>query len=130
MTTLIKTKHIDALHFEHELWKSEANFFADELKIYQKRLEYIAGKNTKEDVRKQIEHFQNQFIIQQMNLEDLNHEVKTHEKFLATFASEYPVAIDHQLFADHKIMHEKMEIFKKLYAELKKEFNDFLTVWM
>ena len=58
-----KMKHIDDLHFEHQLWTSEAKFFVDELKIYQKRLGEVASKNSKEDVRKQIEHFQNQFII-------------------------------------------------------------------
>lgn len=27
-----KVKHIDELHFDHQLWYSEASFFADELK--------------------------------------------------------------------------------------------------
>lgn len=130
MTTLTKTKHIDALHFEHELWRNEAKFYSDELKIYQGRLEYIAGGNTKEEVRKQVEHFQNQFIIQARHLKDLNHEVKVHENFLSSFAAEYPIAIDHQLFADHKVMREKMDTFRKLYTELKKEYNEFSAIWM
>jgi len=124
------TKHIDALHFEHQLWLSRAKFYTDELVIYQKRLEYIAGKNNKEEVRKQVEHFQNQFIIQETHLSKLNHEVKAHEKFLATFAENHPVAIDHRLFEDHKLMHERMDIFKKLYDDLKNEFNAFLSTWM
>src|SRR6201984_3491948 len=77
--TTTKTKHIDDLHFEHELWASEAKFYTDELKIYQKRLDEIASKNTSEDVRKQVEHFQNKFIIQKEQLDILNHEVTVHE---------------------------------------------------
>ncbi len=128
MTT--KMKHIDDLHFEHQLWMSEAKFFADELKIYQKRLAEVASKNTKEDVRKQVEHFQNQFIIQKEQLDILNHRVNEHEQWLEKYATNHPVAIDHKLFPDHDSMHEKMDTFKKLYSELKKEFLQFLVTWM
>ncbi|MES1225935.1 MAG: hypothetical protein ABUT20_61220 [Bacteroidota bacterium] len=130
MTTIAKTKHIDELHFEHRLWISEAKFYVDELKIYQNRLEEVAQKNTKQEVRQQIEHFQNQFIIQKEQLDILSHEVNEHEQFLAKFALEHPTAIDHKLFADHKSMLDKMEAFKKIYSELKKEFNHFLSAWM
>ena len=131
MTTIsTKTKHIDDLHFEHQLWRSEANFYADELKIYQKRLAEIASKNTGEEVRKQVEHFQNQFIIQKEQMDILNHEVNVHEQWLAEFAKKHPVAVDHHLFADHTTMHEKMLAFNKMYTELKNEFNRFLAAWM
>lgn len=130
MTTTAKLKHIDDLHFEHQLWNSEVKFYADELKIYRKRLEEIASKNTKEDVRKQIEHFQNQFIIQKEQLDILSHRVNEHEEWLAKYSTNHPVAIEHKLFPDHASMHEKMDTFKKIYSELKKEFNHFLTIWM
>ncbi len=130
MLTTKKNKHIGDLHFEHQLWRSEAKFYKDELKIYQNRLSEVASKNTNVEFRKQVEHFQNQFLIQEKQLNLLNNEIKQHEKFLSTFAAEYPVAIDHQLFSDHKIMREKAETFKKLYDELKREFNHFLTIWM
>lgn len=130
ITEKTKTKHIDELHFEHQLWTSAAKFYADELKIYQNRLDEIARKNTGTDVRKQVEHFQNQFIIQKEQLDILNHAITVHEQWLAKFAKENPVAIDKGLFGDHKAMHEKMDAFHKIYSELKKEFNAFLSKWM
>ena len=130
MTTTSKLKHIDDLHFEHQLWTSEAKFYVDELKIYQKRLAEVASKNTKEDVRKQVEHFQNQFSIQKEQLDILSHRVNEHEEWLAKYATNHPVAIDHKLFPDHESMHEKMDTFRKIYSELKKEFNHFLSIWM
>jgi hypothetical protein len=131
MTTIkAKIKHIDDLHFEHALWASEAKFYLDELKIYQKRLEEVASKNNSEEIRKQVEHFQNQFIIQKEQLDILNHEVIVHEQWLANFAKKHPSAIDHQLFADHKTMHDRMDSFHKIYTELKNEFNRFLATWM
>jgi hypothetical protein len=129
-TTTEKTKHIDDLHFEHQLWSSEAKFYADELKIYQNRLAEVAAKNTKAEVRKQVEHFQNQFIIQKEQLDTLNHEINVHEQWLAKYSAKNPVAIEHKFFADHKTMHEQAEAFRKIYNELKDEFRRFLAVWM
>jgi polyhydroxyalkanoate synthesis regulator phasin len=129
-TETVKNKHIDDLHFEHELWTSEAKFYADELKIYQKRLEEVASKNNSPEVLKQVEHFQNKFIIQKEQLDILNHEVTVHEQWLAKFAKKNPIAVDHQLFGDHKTMHDRMDSFHTIYAGLKNEFKRFLATWM
>lgn len=130
MTTATKTRHIDELHFEHQLWLNEAKFYNDELKIYQKRLAEVASKNNAQDVLKNVEHFQNQFIIQKEQLDILNHHVNEHEQWLAKYAKENPVAIDKKLFADHVSINDKVEAFKKIYAELKVEFNKFVAAWL
>lgn len=125
-----KKKHIDELHFEHKLWRSELLFFADELKIYKDRLSEIASKNTNEEVLTQVEHFQNSFVIQKEQLDMLNHDIKVHEQALGKFAKENPVAIEHHLFDSHATAQERMDTFRKLYTELKHEFIRFLEKWM
>jgi hypothetical protein len=123
-------KHLADLHFEHSLWLNEAKFYADELKIYNKRLGEIASKNNKQEVTKQIEHFQNQFIIQKEQIDILNHDVNDHEKNLAAYAKANPVAIDHKLFDSHENFNDRITTFRKLYAELKVEFTKFMIEWM
>lgn len=125
-----KTKHIDELHFEHQLWTSEITFFAQELTFMQKRLDEIAQKNTANDVRKQIEHFQNQFIIQKEQIDIIIHLINEHEQWLSKFAKEKPIAIEHVNFADHIVLRDKAETFKKLYLELKNDFLRFVGMWM
>lgn len=120
-------KHIDELHAEHQTWLTEAKFYADELGIFNKRLEEIAAENTAQEVKIQVEHFQNQFIIQQEQLDTLNHEAVIHEQWLANYAKENPVAIDRRLFGDHQATHAKIATFKEIYADLKAEFNRFLA---
>jgi hypothetical protein len=120
-----KKKHLSDLHFEHQLWAMEGDFYRDELKIYQGWLEAIASKNTGEEVLKQVDHFQNQFIIQNGQLEMLTHEVKAHEQWLTDYAVMNPVAIDHQYFADHDDLRDNMETFKNIYMDLKSEFKRF-----
>lgn len=123
-------KHLEELHSEHLSWLSEAKFYADELGIFQKRLEEVASKNTDTAIKAQIEHFQNQFIIQQDQMANLNHEAKIHEEWLANYAKENPVAVDHHLFADHQATHAKIDAFKKIYTDIKEEFNHFLVARM
>ncbi len=131
MTTSTKqSKRIDDLHFENQLWASETNFFSDELKIYQKRLGEVAFKNTGHDIQKQIERFQNQFIIQKEQLDIINHQVNEHEQWLSKYAKDHPIAIDHVEFADHFALRNKIEVFKKLYFELKADFLKFIATWM
>lgn len=125
-------KHIymKDLHFEHSIWASELSFCKEELKIFQQRLGEVAIKNTGHEVLAQIEHFQNQFIRQNEVIDEYRHEIKQHENHLITEAEKHPTAIEHRYFPDHKEMRDNMQIFRRLYGELKHEFMNFLVMWM
>ena len=129
-TTAAPKKHIDELHFDHKLWTNNMRFYRDELTIFEHRLEELVTRNTKVEVTAQIEHFQNQFIRQREVAEEIISKCGDHEKFLVNQAITHPVAIDHVLFADHTKLRDEAETYDKLYAELKKEFTDFLRKWM
>ncbi len=122
----VKKMHLSDLHFEHELWAMEVKFYREELKLYQKWLEEVAAKNTHEDVLKQVEHFQNQFIIQKNQLNVLKHQIKAHEQWLSGYAVAHPVAIDRVTFSDHAVMRENVATSKKLFTDLKAEFKRFI----
>jgi hypothetical protein len=122
----IQRTHINDLHFEHEMWLSETAFYGDQLKIYQKRLDEISKRNNMPDVAKEIDHFQNQFIIQKEQMDILDHEVRMHEQWLTTFAKDHPVALEHRYFGEHTEIFDKMETFKRLFQELREEFYGFM----
>ncbi|TAH27112.1 MAG: hypothetical protein EAZ07_02440 [Cytophagales bacterium] len=120
-----KTVHMDELHFDHQLWATKLNFYKDEIKIYQKRLEQISQKNTAIEIKIKVEQFQNRFIIQLKELNDLLDEQKNHEKELALIAQENTVASDHIRFNAHTEHEEEIVTFEKLFSELKVEFSKF-----
>jgi len=131
MTTATKgKKHIDELHFEHNLWMSNMKFYRDEITVFENRLEELVQANTKIEVTSQIEHFQNQFIRQREVADELIGKCKDHDKFLAHQAMEHPIAIDHVLFADHTKLRDQVETYDKIYRELKWEFMAFLRKTM
>lgn len=122
--------YIKDLHFEHKLWLNELKFFNDELEIFENRLAELVTRYTSEKVLTRLEQFQNKFIHQREVIHDLKHKVKAHEKQLAAFAEEHPVAVDHQYFNDHTSLREAMQQYRKIFTELKESFFRYLAEWM
>ncbi len=129
-TTDKKQVYLKDLHFEHRIWLNELNFVKDELAIFTNRLSEVEGKNTAADFSALAESFQNRLIRQKEVVYELSHEIKEHESALADYAEEFPIAIDHVHFDDHKEVRGKMARFTVLYAEFKAEFMRFIAKWM
>lgn len=122
--------YLSDLHYEHQLWRNELNFYKEELNILEHRLEEIVSKNTNNEVEAGVESFQNRFDLQRDHINILRNSIKKHEHGLAGFAQEHPIAVDHVHFKDHSEIREKMDRFRELYLEMKNEFNRFAVKWL
>jgi predicted RNase H-like nuclease (RuvC/YqgF family) len=120
-------KHMSELHAENSEWLEKLNFYKDQIETLTNRLGEVAPKYTNIEVTAQIEHLQNQLIRQREVLDELRHEIKVDDKSLAANAQQNPVASDHRLFNDHPELRDKMQTYEKLFAELKQEFDAFLS---
>ena len=117
-------------HEEHKKWLSELAFFKDEIKVMQKRIEEVVSKNTAKEVAVQIEHFQNQLLIQDTNISKMQHQINHDENAIKNSIQDNPIASDHRKAEDHTAEREMVENFEKHFKELKTELNTFLTKWM
>jgi hypothetical protein len=125
---VIKSNELAGLHFEHRLWANELNFFADELKIYEHRLEELVNKYTSKEVLSELEHFQNQFIRQKEVLDELHHNIKVHEQKIAQAlqsGEEAPADPDF-----HEYMRGELASFRQIYKALKEDFYQFMRKYM
>ena len=123
----IGVKEISTKHFEHKVWLNELNFYADELKIYEHQLEELVGKGIREMLPK-LEQFQNQFIRQKEVLDELRHDIKAHEHSLVV-ALKKDEELSYASHISHEDYRENVEVFKKIYSELKNEFLQFWKKW-
>lgn len=114
-------------HHEHTEWLNKLSFYNDEITMMQKKLDEVNSKNTGSDIRKQIEHFQNQLIIQKSNSDKLRQHIKREEKDLQNNIRHNPVASDHRKTDDHTEERDMLEGFEKTFNLLRKEFNAFLA---
>jgi len=118
------------LHHEYMDWQNELHFFAEEMKILQKRLAEVAASNTSHEVMAQVEQYQNRLIRQKEVHDELLHEIRTSDQKLEQDISANPVASDHKTWDDPVELREKMIRFRELYKEFKEGLLKFAGQWL
>jgi hypothetical protein len=124
MAVSLKAKYvyIADLHHEEQLWRNELNFYKEELTILENRLNQASAKTSVPAHQAGVESFQNRIDLQRDHISAIKHRIKRHQAFIAEYAQNHPIAIDHVHFTDHTKLREDMENFRKLYLEMKKGF--------
>lgn len=117
-------------HEENVEWSNKLYFYKDEIKILQHRLEEIAGKNNQKEVLALVEQFQNQLLIHRNTIDEIQHNITLSEDKLQEEIKREPVATDHRKMEYHQAEKEDLEIFEKVFNELREEFNRFAAKWM
>lgn len=123
----MKTVLLTEQHVAYREWLNRLAFYKDELKIMQNRIAEIAERNTKTDVLAQVEHFQNMLIIQKNQIDRLRHDIDKQEEELVSLALKNPVASDHRRVEFHPEQKQKIELFEKIFNELRHELIHWLT---
>lgn len=126
----METKKIYTQHEENIDWMNRVLFYYDELKIMQKRLSEIASKNTSKDLLANVEHFQNQMIVQKNNLDELKHAINISNDEISREIKNNTTAVDHRSMKDHSEIRESIASFEKNFTSLKGEFNTLISKWM
>ena len=118
------------LHLDHQLWNNELKFYVDEIRIFEGYLEEFVKKGPSEhrDLMADLEHFQNQFIRQKEVLDELRHDIRVSEQRLSR-EIQMGVRLTDADKISHEDMKDRMEIFRKIYRELKADFYEYMTKW-
>ena len=118
------------LHFEHENWQRELDFWEDELKSFHLRLEELIKRWTDHQVLAEIEKFQNQFMIQEKEFDSLKDQIAMHEKNMASHYEKNEDVLNKMFVSQHLSLREVMVTERNLYNNLKKDFFRFMTKYM
>ena len=117
----------DFCHKELEEWRSAMELFMQELQGYNQRLNDVAGKNNKDVVLKQVEHFQNQFIVQKDNIQTMLHEIKIQEQNIAEDVRRDKILDETDIIGNQSFLREKVHTTEKIFVALKHDFYSFLA---
>lgn len=117
-------------HEENSTWIKKLDFYKEEITILKGRLEELASKNNDKEVLAFIESFQNRFIIQRNNIDEILHKVKENEQALINEIKRNPVAVDHRKMEYHVEEKDLVESFEKNFNDMRNEFNRFSAKWM
>jgi len=115
---------------DHHQWLRSLQFYKEEFKILDNRLQEILQRNNGRETMALAEHFQNQFIIQRNNIDELKHHIHEHENLVAMDVREHAGKMKNTRVLDHDEIREQFGTLEKLFKELRIEFNLFLSRWM
>ncbi len=126
----MKTEKVYTQHEENKIWMNNLLFYKDEIKIMNGRIAEIASKNTSTEVLAQVEHFQNQLLIQSNQIDTLKHEINIDNDTISKEIKKNTTAVEHRSIEDHAVIREGIVSFEKIFNSLKAELNGFLIKWM
>jgi hypothetical protein len=123
----INIKHISNLHSDA---LRGLDFYKQEIGILKKRLEEIAADNTGHEVAERIEHFQNQFLIQINNIDDLKHRINENIKTIENQVKNSAGFLDQKSADENAGLYDQYLSEEKFINEIRQDFNRFASKWM
>jgi hypothetical protein len=120
-------KYITDLHQENKQWLEAFKFYKEEIKVLRNRLGEVSAKNSASDVKIRVSHLENQFIINDEQVDELSHAVKESEALVQASINANPTATDHRKLPDHEELRNKINKFEELFKSLRAEANEFFA---
>lgn len=111
---------------EHSEWIKGLDFYKDDLRVLVHRLEEVAASHESPEARSGMEHFQNQFIIQRNNIDELTHKIREHIHQVSQDPGLEASQVQAELLAEHENLQDEYRTLEKVINELRKEYNAYL----
>jgi hypothetical protein len=124
MTT---SNYLYDLHQTYKNWFNELALANDEIKHFKANLEKVVVANNKTEITARAEQFQNQFITHLNELQILRHDIKAAENVIEKNIIDNPVAVDHRKMEVDSTLEDRINQFRKLFKDLKTDYNGFLA---
>lgn len=123
----INIKHIANLHSDA---LRALDFYKQDIVILRRRLEEIAADNTGHEVAVKVEYFQNQFLIQSNNIDELKHNLNQNLAKVEEQVKSSAGFLYQSLASENAEIYEQYLSLEKIINEIRQEFNRFASRWM
>ena len=121
---------IDQLHEELQSWKHELSSFKQEIRHFEQHLEKMSARKLPKDLLAQVEHFQNNFICQKEVIDRLRHDLPdSRHKVEHIFRNSRSVDRASNESDLHKLLRERMDMFRRIFNEVSDDFRKFESDW-
>src|SRR5215218_7987949 len=117
---------VSQLTTECNEWLQILRNYREEFQNSKKSLQEICGKSLSKNQLLEVEHFDNQFHIQLINIHDLKHSIKTHERKIEIDASSGE-NIPEGIYTEHEELLDQFLSLENTLQELRNEFKNFIN---
>lgn len=122
-------QQISGVTTEHGSWLNKLDAFREEIQVLERRLAEVAARRSDFEARQGIEHFQNQFLVQRNNIDEMRHRVHEHEDAVARHVVPDQGLEGARDVSEHDGIRAEMDGLVKVWDELKSDFNQFFLKW-
>jgi len=123
----VNIKHIANLHADA---LRALDFYKQDIQILKKRLEEIAADNTGHEVSQKVEYFQNQFLIQSNNIDELKHNLNQNLGKVEDQIKASAGFLDQSTVTENAAIYDQYLTLEKIVNDIRHEFNSFASRWM
>ena len=116
---------ISQLSTECQEWRQILRNYRQEFQLSKKSLQEICRKTLSKDQLVNVEHFDNQFHIQLINIHDLKQSIKSHERKIDFETSNGDVSED--TYKAHEEILNDFLMLENSLQELRSEFGNFIS---
>jgi len=118
---------ISQLSQECNQWIEHLHSYRDELNQLNAQLQQTAQRPLSKEDLTELEHFQNQFQIQLINVHDVKQEAKQLSRKVQYQLSTSNRNISEETYQDYEKVADDYEVLEHTLSELKSEFSRFVT---
>ena len=117
------TTEVSQLSRECNAWREVLRSHRHQFSQLKHSLQDIAGRQTQSDVLREIEHLDNQFHIQLINIHDVKQSIKNHERKIQ-FQGEN---ISDETYKEHENLLNEFLSLESMFQELRNDFKGFVS---
>lgn len=121
------TTNTTQLNRECSSWREQLRSYRNEMSQLRDQLQLMASGEKDKDVLTEVEHYHNQFYIQQINIHDLKQAIKTHDRRLQMEELQPAGQLSPQTIQEHEELHSQYEVLEHTLTELRNEFMHFMA---
>jgi hypothetical protein len=123
----MSNKAIFALDMELKDWSKSLAFYADELKVLEGRLQEVVNKNTGESVLVPVEHYQNQYILQKEQFDQLQHDIREQKAAVDKNVHNGDRSVKVEVQEKQTLLRDKVQTAERIFLDTKHQFYRFLA---
>jgi predicted nucleic acid-binding Zn-ribbon protein len=113
------------LNRECNSWRENLRSYRNELGQLRDQLTEMARHQNDKEVLTEVEHYHNQFYIQQINIHDLKQAIKTHDRKLQLESTLNENQLTTDVFSEHEQLNQQFADLENTITELRQDFSHF-----
>ena len=117
---------IAQLSGECTAWRQTLRSYREEFSQDKIRLQQAVGNTLPKDHLQDVEHLQNQFHIQLINIHDLKQAIKVHDRKVNYEMETNKGRLNDETLAQHENLFDQYQALEHTLQELRNEFKGFL----